>query len=144
AQIAYYSRIAGDLRFAIKADPRWIRETVDTGGVSGWYTGTAIDSRGLPHISYYDWTEGTLRQAEGAIALQVRTLTASQVDPSSATLRGELVALGIHPGVAVEFALYVRTPRSHPRVEGVREGRDHARDESGQRVSGGHPPRIAA
>ncbi len=106
AQIAYYSRIAGDLRFAIKADPRWIRETVDTGGVSGWYTGTAIDSRGLPHISYYDWTEGTLRQAEGAIALQVRTLTASQVDPSSATLRGELVALGIHPGVAVEFALY--------------------------------------
>src|SRR5947207_13564512 len=52
-QIAYYSRIAGDLRFAITADPRRIRETVDTGGVPGWYTPTANAPRRPPPAPQY-------------------------------------------------------------------------------------------
>ncbi len=102
-QIAYYQRYTGSLHYAIGTGQGWVRETVDTGGIVGWYTGIATDAEDLPHISYYDWTDSSLRYAVGIIALQVRSVGASQLSPSSAILRGELVALGNNREAAVGF-----------------------------------------
>ncbi len=102
-QIAYYQRFTGSLHYAIGTGPGWVRETVDSGGVVGWYTGIAVDSEGLPHISYYDWTDSSLRYAEGKVALQVRSVGVSELNPTGATLRGELVALGNNPNAEVGF-----------------------------------------
>ncbi len=102
-QIAYYQRFTGSLHYAIGTASGWVRETVDSGGVVGWYTGIAVDSEGLPHISYYDWTDSSLRYAEGKIALQVRSLGASELSPTSGVLRGELVALGDNSDAEVGF-----------------------------------------
>lgn len=104
AQLAYYQRSTGFLRYAIQVGNGWLRETVDTGNVVGWYTGIAVDAFGLPHISYYSWGDSSLRYATGEIALQVRTLGASVTAPTSAVLRGELVALGNNSRAAVGFA----------------------------------------
>lgn len=41
----------------------WFVQTVDSGGVVGQYTSIALDSRGSPHISYFDDSNDDLRYA---------------------------------------------------------------------------------
>jgi PKD repeat protein len=43
--------------------PTWIVETVDGGGTVGEYTSLDLDSQQLPHISYYDQSNTTLKYA---------------------------------------------------------------------------------
>src|SRR5256712_12160269 len=94
AQIAYYERRAGVLRYAIETSQGWVRETVDDTGVAGWYTGIATDALGFPHISYYVWSDGDLRYAEGKIVLPVRRLEASAINATFSVLQRVLVVLG--------------------------------------------------
>ncbi|MCX8028758.1 MAG: hypothetical protein N2712_02060 [Brevinematales bacterium] len=50
-----------DLRYAIKESKNWRISTLDQQDKSGRYTSIVVDSRGIPHISYYNYTVGSLR-----------------------------------------------------------------------------------
>jgi hypothetical protein len=44
----------------------WSIHTVDSAAGRGGYTSIALDSNGMPHISYYDATSGNLKYAKGS------------------------------------------------------------------------------
>ncbi len=126
--MAYYERIRSELRHARRQSTAWFVEQVDSEGVVGWDTSLAVDSQGDPHISYYDWSRGSLRYARGMLRLAVRTLTAPQVAPTEALLRGELVSLGGFENAQVSFqwrpkgaAYWNSTPAEARNAEGVYE-----------------------
>jgi hypothetical protein len=60
----------GDLKYAYAwwNDPlgewQWQIELVDWKGIVGWDTSIALDSNNIPHISYYDYTNGALKYAK--------------------------------------------------------------------------------
>lgn len=61
--LCYYNRSDDDLIYITKLSGVWIHENVDlVGGVGGWCS-IAIDQSGLPHISYFDYTNGNLKYA---------------------------------------------------------------------------------
>ena len=55
-----------DLDYASYDGSNWIVETVDSAGDVGRNASLALDSHGLPHISYYDQTHTTLKYAREA------------------------------------------------------------------------------
>lgn len=60
------SRSYDDLKYAFHNGTGWEVETVDTGGTFGRvgeYTSLEIDSKGRPHISYFDMVNGDLKYA---------------------------------------------------------------------------------
>lgn len=50
-----------DLKYAIKEDKDWKIMTLDSQDKAGRYTSIVVDSKGVPHISYYNYTVGSLR-----------------------------------------------------------------------------------
>lgn len=71
-RISYYDATAGNGNLMLASwdvsAGRWVTETVDTGGDTntisynvGQFTSMQIDSRGFPHISYFDVSRGALR-----------------------------------------------------------------------------------
>ncbi|MCS7298668.1 MAG: hypothetical protein RMJ37_01745 [Spirochaetia bacterium] len=50
-----------DLRYAIKEGREWKIFTLDNQDKAGRYTSIVVDERGVPHISYYNYTLGSLR-----------------------------------------------------------------------------------
>lgn len=50
-----------DLRYAVKEGKEWKVLTLDQQDKAGRYTSIAVDERGVPHISYYNYTLGSLR-----------------------------------------------------------------------------------
>jgi hypothetical protein len=62
--ISYYAfRPHYDLKYAWLSGTTWLSQTVDSAGDVGWYTSLALDSEGVPHISYLDNTNDTLKYA---------------------------------------------------------------------------------
>ncbi len=53
----------GDLKYAKFNGTEWTLETVDTEGLVGVHTSMKLDSKGYPHIAYYDETWGRLKYA---------------------------------------------------------------------------------
>lgn len=102
-QVSYYERLKSELRYARLSSETWWVDVVDTEGVVGWDTAVAVDRDGNPHISYYDWTRGLLKYAFGRFEFAIRTLPPSEVTPTSAVLRGDLLSLGTFPVAAVSF-----------------------------------------
>ena len=43
---------------------QWIKEEIDSVGHTGLFTSIAVDSTGIPHISYYDFDQKNLRYAK--------------------------------------------------------------------------------
>lgn len=68
--ISYHDETNLDLKYATKdvAAGVWTIQTVDGGGgiAVGLYTSIALDAQGLPHISYYDQTNGNLKYARSS------------------------------------------------------------------------------
>jgi len=52
-----------DLKYAHRVDSGWHLQTIDTDGYVGLYTSIDLDCSGLPHISYYDYTNNDLKYA---------------------------------------------------------------------------------
>jgi hypothetical protein len=50
-----------DLRYAVYDGKNWNIKTLDEQDKAGRYTGIVVDDRGVPHISYYNYTVGSLR-----------------------------------------------------------------------------------
>ncbi|MEN2998020.1 MAG: hypothetical protein ABDH28_03170, partial [Brevinematia bacterium] len=50
-----------DLRYAVKEGKEWKVVTLDQQDKAGRYTSIVVDDRGVPHISYYNYTVGSLR-----------------------------------------------------------------------------------
>lgn len=50
-----------DLRYAIKEGKDWKVITLDQQDKAGRYTSMVVDDKGIPHISYYNYTVGSLR-----------------------------------------------------------------------------------
>lgn len=50
-----------DLRYALKEGATWKVETLDQQDKAGRYTSITVDNRGIPHISYYNFSVGGLR-----------------------------------------------------------------------------------
>ncbi len=50
-----------DLRYALKEDENWKITTLDQQDKAGRYTSIVVDDRGIPHISYYNYSIGSLR-----------------------------------------------------------------------------------
>jgi|GEM_PF-2230138 len=50
-----------DLRYALFEGSNWIIKTLDEQDKAGRYTGIVVDNKGIPHISYYNYTVGSLR-----------------------------------------------------------------------------------
>ena len=61
--MSYLDPVDRNLKYAYRDSSGWHIEVVDTAGDVGWYTSIELDSLGLPHISYYDWTNGDLKYA---------------------------------------------------------------------------------
>ena len=65
--MAYYEMTKwmheGTPEYARKSRGTWIVETVDSGGNVGEHPSLALDTRGRPHIAYYDATNGHLKYA---------------------------------------------------------------------------------
>jgi hypothetical protein len=101
--IAYYERLKSELRYARGSIDTWAVDVVDSEGTVGWYTALAVDADGNPHISYYDWSQGRLKVAVGMLRFAVGTLPASDVAPTTANLRGDLLSLGGFPQAEVFF-----------------------------------------
>ncbi len=59
-----YSPYPNDLRYAYWDGTTWITQTVDQVGQTGAFTSLALDSRGNPHISYYDYDHHAVRYAQ--------------------------------------------------------------------------------
>jgi hypothetical protein len=51
------------LKYATRGSNGWVIKTVDTGARVGWYTSIALNSNGLPMISYYNEANGDLQYA---------------------------------------------------------------------------------
>lgn len=50
-----------DLRYAVKEGKEWKILSLDQQDKAGRYTSIVVDERGVPHISYYNYTVGSLR-----------------------------------------------------------------------------------
>lgn len=50
-----------DLKYAIKEGKDWNTMVLDSQDKAGRYTSIVVDSKGIPHISYYNYTVGSLR-----------------------------------------------------------------------------------
>lgn len=101
--IAYYERTEADLRYAVRTVQGWATQTVDADGVVGWFASLALNSAGRPHISYYNWSGGTVKYARAAFGAVVRTLAPDEVTPTAAKVRGEVLSLGDLATVNVTF-----------------------------------------
>jgi len=65
--MVYYNADDGDLRYAGRFRGVWLPNVVATGGDVGRYSGIAFEPGGLlPHLTYYDESQGTLRHASGS------------------------------------------------------------------------------
>lgn len=101
--VSYYERLTSDLRYARKINDTWDRQTVDSVGTVGWYTSLALNRTGFPFIAYYDSSRDALRFASAGIEFQVRTDAAEAVRSDRATLRGDLMCLGLFTRANVSF-----------------------------------------
>jgi len=56
--ISYYDAGNGDLKYATNASGKWVKVTVDDGGLTsaGYYTSIVIDGSGQSHISYINYS----------------------------------------------------------------------------------------
>jgi PKD repeat protein len=70
--VSYYDATSGDLKYAWRDTTfgncgplgyTWHCVTVDSDGIVGQWTSLDMDSQDVPHISYYDATEGDLKHA---------------------------------------------------------------------------------
>ncbi|MFQ5918624.1 MAG: hypothetical protein ACE5I4_01095 [Thermoplasmata archaeon] len=125
--VAYYERLRSELRHARRLSVGWFVEEVDSQGVVGWYPSIAVDGE-TPHVSYHDWSGGSLRYAAGAPELAIRTLPASGRSQTEVVLRGDLLALGELDGADVFFEWrpegqrrWRSLPAGHLSAEGVYE-----------------------
>ena len=101
--VSYYDRTLGILKYAHRVGGSWSVRTVDNEAVVGWWSSLAVDERGRPHVSYYSWTARSIRYAVGEFALGIRTWPARHLTSASATLVGEVTALGDAPEVRAFF-----------------------------------------
>jgi hypothetical protein len=67
AHISYFEFVNYGLKYAVSSGSNWTIETVDvqpgSSGSAGTYCSLALDSKGNPHISYYESLNGDLRYA---------------------------------------------------------------------------------
>ena len=56
--ISYFDTENGDLKYATNASGKWVKTTVDDGGLTsaGYYTSIVIDASGQSHISYINYS----------------------------------------------------------------------------------------
>ena len=102
-RVAYYARIASELRYGELVNGSWETQSVDDEDVVGWEPSLALDSAGTPHVSYYDWTRDALRYAVGLPILGARTIAAASVQTASAILRGQVTSLDGYAAANVSF-----------------------------------------
>ena len=57
----------GDLMLAYREAGEWKQLVVDTVGITGLYAALAVDSKGMPAISYYEASKRTMKMALGSL-----------------------------------------------------------------------------
>jgi hypothetical protein len=102
-RIAYYAQYLGELRYAERVNGAWEVQIADEDYTVGWEPSLALDGIGAPHVTYYDWTRGALRDAVGLSVLGARTAGVSGVTETTSLLRGELTSLGSYVSANVSF-----------------------------------------
>ncbi|HEU4726136.1 MAG TPA: FlgD immunoglobulin-like domain containing protein [Candidatus Eisenbacteria bacterium] len=98
----------GELRFGVKRGGVWTFETADTIGSCGWRSSLALDSRGNPHISHWDFKNLGIRYS----TRNGSTWTNEIVDPSAGAYSSIVVDANGAPHIVYEgvggAAIYAR------------------------------------
>lgn len=88
----------GELRFGVKRGGVWTFETADTIGSCGWHSSLALDSRGNPHITHWDWKNYDMRYS----TRNGSTWTSEIVDPNASANSSLVVDANGTPHVVYE------------------------------------------
>ena len=116
-RISYYDATAGDLMLASwsLSAGRWVTETVDTGGDTntisynvGQFTSMQVDSRDIPHISYFDVTRGALRYStwDTTLGRWVNQVVEDDTDDVNPSVMGQYSSLALDSSGVPHISYY--------------------------------------
>jgi hypothetical protein len=80
--ISYYDDYYDDLKLASGYQGAWTTQTIDNAGNVGEWTSIAIDQNDRLHISYYDYTNHTIKYATNAITCEEGPVMIDNPTPS--------------------------------------------------------------